>query len=29
LIGSVMGVASGYYGGGNDNFMQRTIEVIR
>jgi len=29
LIGSVMGVASGYYGGGIDNFMQRTIEVIR
>jgi peptide/nickel transport system permease protein len=29
LIGSVMGVASGYYGGWIDDVMQRTIEVIR
>ena len=29
LIGSVMGVASGYFGGWIDDVMQRTIEVIR
>jgi peptide/nickel transport system permease protein len=29
LIGSVMGVASGYYGGIIDDLMQRIIEVIR
>jgi peptide/nickel transport system permease protein len=29
IIGSVLGVSSGYYGGAVDNFMQRMIEVIR
>ena len=29
LIGSVLGVASGYYGGWIDNLIQRAIEVIR
>lgn len=29
VIGSVMGVASGYYGGWIDDLMQRTIEIIR
>jgi peptide/nickel transport system permease protein len=29
LIGSVLGVASGYYGGWVDDVMQRAIEVIR
>jgi peptide/nickel transport system permease protein len=29
LIGSVMGVASGYYGGLIDDLMQRVIEIIR
>lgn len=29
IIGSVLGVASGYYGGGIDEVMQRVIEVIR
>ena len=29
LIGSVMGVASGYYGGWIDDLMQRVIEIIR
>ena len=29
VIGSVMGVASGYYGGIIDDLMQRTIEIIR
>ncbi|MCC7368447.1 MAG: ABC transporter permease [Chloroflexi bacterium] len=29
FIGSVMGVASGYYGGWIDDLMQRTIEIIR
>jgi peptide/nickel transport system permease protein len=29
LIGSVMGVASGYFGGWIDDVMQRVIEVIR
>lgn len=29
LIGAVLGVASGYYGGWIDNLIQRTIEVIR
>jgi peptide/nickel transport system permease protein len=29
IIGSVMGVTSGYFGGAVDNFMQRLIEVIR
>jgi len=29
LIGSVMGVASGYYGGRIDDLMQRTIEIVR
>jgi peptide/nickel transport system permease protein len=29
LIGAVLGVASGYYGGWIDDFIQRTIEVIR
>jgi peptide/nickel transport system permease protein len=29
LIGSVMGVASGYFGGWIDDIMQRCIEVIR
>jgi peptide/nickel transport system permease protein len=29
LIGSLLGVASGYYGGATDNVIQRAIEVIR
>jgi peptide/nickel transport system permease protein len=29
LIGSVFGVASGYYGGRIDNVMQRIIEIVR
>jgi peptide/nickel transport system permease protein len=29
LIGSLLGVASGYYGGAIDNVIQRAIEVIR
>jgi peptide/nickel transport system permease protein len=29
LIGSLLGVASGYYGGAVDNVIQRAIEVIR
>ena len=29
IIGSILGVASGYYGGRVDNIMQRMIEVIR
>ncbi|MBI5303227.1 MAG: ABC transporter permease [Chloroflexi bacterium] len=29
LLGSVLGVVSGYFGGWVDNIMQRTIEVIR
>ena len=29
IIGSVLGVASGYYGGWVDDLIQRTIEVIR
>lgn len=29
MIGSVLGVASGYFGGRVDNIMQRLIEVIR
>jgi peptide/nickel transport system permease protein len=29
LIGSVFGVASGYYGGQIDNLMQRIIEIVR
>jgi peptide/nickel transport system permease protein len=29
LIGSVFGVASGYYGGQIDNVMQRIIEIVR
>jgi peptide/nickel transport system permease protein len=29
LIGSLLGVASGYYGGLTDNIIQRAIEVIR
>jgi peptide/nickel transport system permease protein len=29
LIGSLLGVASGYYGGAADNVIQRAIEVIR
>ena len=29
MIGSVLGVTSGYFGGMVDNFMQRAIEVIR
>jgi peptide/nickel transport system permease protein len=29
LIGSLLGVASGYYGGTVDNIIQRAIEVIR
>jgi peptide/nickel transport system permease protein len=29
LIGSLLGVASGYYGGAIDNIIQRAIEVIR
>jgi peptide/nickel transport system permease protein len=29
MIGSVLGVASGYYGGWIDDLIQRTIEVIR
>jgi len=29
VIGSIMGVSSGYYGGIIDNIMQRMIEVIR
>jgi len=29
VIGSVMGVASGYYGGWIDDLMQRVIEIIR
>ena len=29
VLGSVLGVVSGYYGGCVDNIMQRTIEVIR
>jgi peptide/nickel transport system permease protein len=29
IIGSIMGVTSGYYGGWVDNLMQRMIEVIR
>lgn len=29
LIGSVLGVASGYFGGRVDNIMQRAIEIIR
>ena len=29
LIGTVLGIASGYYGGWTDNVMQRVIEFIR
>lgn len=29
IVGSIVGVASGYYGGTIDNITQRTIEVIR
>jgi peptide/nickel transport system permease protein len=29
VIGSIIGVASGYYGGRIDDFMQRTIEILR
>ena len=29
LIGSVLGVVSGYYGGGIDNLIQRMIELVR
>jgi peptide/nickel transport system permease protein len=29
IIGSILGVASGYFGGAIDNVMQRLIEVIR
>lgn len=29
IIGSIMGVTSGYFGGAIDNLMQRLIEVIR
>jgi peptide/nickel transport system permease protein len=29
IIGSILGVTSGYYGGQVDNWMQRLIEVIR
>jgi peptide/nickel transport system permease protein len=29
IIGSVMGVASGYFGGRIDNLVQRSIEIIR
>ena len=29
LVGSVLGVVSGYYGGGIDNLIQRLIELVR
>lgn len=29
LFGSILGVASGYYGGGIDYVIQRTIEIVR